>query len=155
MNRKLHNEEPPEIPLSLRGADVASVIGWMRERFYPYLRRAMFDIVEQLNSQVQGVAATVTITGANQTLKLTDPGVPIGGTGSIQFIDPPMIQKGVAADFTTTRVQAGFTGPIFLMPILGSTWTLVTGGNIMLASSAVPFKLMVLYYDGASWFPSY
>lgn len=154
MNRKLHNEEPPEVPLSLRNADVASLIGWMRERFYPYLKRATFQIIEQLNSQVQGVATSVTITGANQTLKLTDPGVPVGGSGSIQTIDPPMIQKGVAADQITARSQAGFTGPIFLMPILGSTWTLVTGGNIMAARTAVPFQLMTLYYDGAFWWPS-
>ncbi len=60
---------------------------------------------------------------------------------------------GTAAINTITPPYAGFTGSIRLIP--DGLWTLATGGNIALASTAVVSRALTVTFDGTSWYPSY
>lgn len=151
MIRRLSERQLPMPPSTDTGvlAFCRGLVGWARQ--------FSFDVIGQLNSQVQGVGSSISVTGSNQTLKPTDPIHSVGGTGSIQYIQPPTEQLGVEADLTTQRSISSFTGPLFFLPT--GLWTLVdtgTGtGRIAKASSAVVGQLMILVFDGDKWTPSY
>lgn len=68
-------------------------------------------------------------------------------TGGIQHV------TGTTAIVTINLPRAGFTGCATLIP--DGIWTLATGGNVAIASTAVVSRAMTVCYDGTSWFPSY
>lgn len=123
-----------------------------------YLNESIYDILDQLNTQVQGVGESLGIgSETNATLKPTNAIHRVGGTGSIQYIQPPRTQAGVESDGVTARFVSSFTGPLFLLP-LGAWTTVDTGtgaGSIRKASTAVVGQLMTLVFDGEEWWPSY
>jgi hypothetical protein len=85
--------------------------------------------IEQVVGAAVASATTITLTGGIQH---------VTGTTPIQTINLPRV---------------GFTGCVKLIP--DAVWTLTTGGNIALASTAVVSRVMEVCYDGTSWFPSY
>ena len=91
-------------------------------------------VTEQLNSQVQGVGSVV---ASATSIALSAAIHHVSGTTAIQ----------------TIVVPARFTGPVFLIP--DAVWTLITGGNIAKAATAVVSRLMTLIFDGTLWYPSY
>lgn len=115
------------------------------------------DVLDQLNSQVQGVGDDLSVSAFNMTLKPTHAIHRVGGVLSVQYIQPPRVQAGVEADFVTPRFVSSFTGPLFLLPT--EAWTTVdtgTGaGRIAANTTAVVGKVMILVYDGSDWYPSY
>jgi hypothetical protein len=98
------------------------------------LRQHDHDIIGQLNSQVQSVGAALKSAG---TLTLTNPIHHVSGVQAIKTIEPP----------------EGFTGPVWLVP--DGLWTTIVGGNIGLASTAVVGRVLMLVFDGKTWWPSY
>ena len=154
MNRRVHQEQPPELPMQLRGATVADVVRWIRESLYPYLTRSSGTIIEQINSQVQGVAPKITAVGS--TIKIGGgPIQPMDGAAVIDTILAPQLQVGLKADHVTPRYQTDFTGPIFFLPTLVplATWSFTTGGNIMHAATPVPGRVLIVVFDGTNWWP--
>lgn len=61
--------------------------------------------------------------------------------------------SGTAAIATITPPASDFLGAITLIP--DAAFTTVTTGNIMLASTGVVNKALIMTYDGAKWYPSY
>ena len=92
-----------------------------------------FDVVNQLNSQVQGVGQTV---ASADEVFVSASVQHVSGTGTIKTLTAP----------------PGFTGPIWL--IADDNWSLVTGGNIGHAAQAEAGKAMTVIYDGSTWYPS-
>jgi len=92
------------------------------------------DILIGMPKQITVIASAATIAPVNWISY-------VSGTAAISTITPP------------TGVNQG--GTIILIP--QGLWTLTTGGNIQIASSAVVSKAMTLVYDkdAAKWFPSY
>ena len=76
-------------------------------------------------------ATTISITNAGQIFH-------VSGTAAIATINLPL---------------TSFIGSVTIIP--DGAFTLVTGGNIAVASTAVVGKAMTLHYDGAAWYPSY
>lgn len=74
---------------------------------------------------------------AAPTITVTSNWHHVAGTGTISTIVAP----------------AGVQGTLYLVP--DSTWSMVTGGNIALAATAVKNQTMALTYDGSLWHPSY
>ncbi len=175
MNRPIPKRSLPQIPGRIRElrniqrgvvidgtvrdatvrVDATPLLEFFRATVWPYLDRALSDIVEQLNTQCQGVGDPIDATGANITITPGSAIHVVSGAGSIKTIEPPMLQVGVEADFVTPRSVSAFTGTVVLIPDTGSTWTLVTGGNIRKASTCVVGQAMHLTYDGELWAPSY
>ncbi len=175
MNRPIPKRSLPQIPGRIRelrniprgvvvdGAvreatiriDATPLLEFFRATVWPYLDRALSDIVEQVNTQSQGVGTPIDATGANITITPGSAIHVVSGAGSIQTISPPLIQVGVEADFVTPRSVSAFTGTIVLIPDTASTWTLVTGGNIRKASTCVVGQAMHVTFDGELWAPSY
>lgn len=73
--------------------------------------------------------ATVLVPGS--VFHITDAATPI------QYLTPP----------------TGFIGAVTIIP--DATFTTITGGNIILGSTAVVGKALIMTYDGTSWYPSY
>lgn len=175
MNRPVPKRSLPEIPARLRvarakddaaevdgrvrqvrvGIDLAPLIDFMRQTVWPFLDRMLSDLVEQVNTQVQGVGPELEAVGSNITIKPSAAIHVVSGDGTIQNIEVPLIQVGVEADFVTPRTVSAFTGTVVLIPDPTATWELVTGGNIRKASTCVAGQAMHLTYDGELWAPSY
>jgi hypothetical protein len=117
-----------------------------------HLDRQFREILEQTNSQIQGVGEDI---ASDTTIRPTHFIHRVSGAEAIENINPPNAQRGVESDHLTPRLVSSFTGPIVLIPTSGSSWTLATGGNIALAATSVDFKALLVIFDGESWFPSY
>jgi hypothetical protein len=106
-----------------------------QDRFRTDLLRAIttffFDVVTQLNSQVQGLGGDI---ASSDTIYVTSAIHHVNGSAAITRIEAP----------------TGFTGPVWL--IADGEWTLQPGGNI--ASTAAPKQNSVLQvvYDGIRWY---
>lgn len=135
--------------------DATPLLEFFRATVWPYLDRALGDLTEQSNTQVQGVGDPIDATGSNITITPGSAIHVVSGAGSIETIEPPMLQVGVQADFITPRNISAFTGTVILIPDVGSTWTLVDTGNIRKASSCVVGQAMHVTFDGELWAPSY
>lgn len=110
------------------------------------------DILDQINTQVQGVGEDLV---AATSIKPTHPMHFVSGSAAISSIDPPNAQVGLEDDYVTERLVSSFSGPIVLIPTVGSSWTLTTGGNIALAATSVDARALVVYYARENWYPSY
>lgn len=135
--------------------DATPLLEFFRATVWPYLDRALSDIVEQVNTQSQGVGIPIDATGSNITITPGSAIHVVSGAGSIETIEPPMLQIGVESDFVTPRQISAFTGTIVLIPDVGATWTLVATGNIRKASTCVVGQAMHVTFDGELWAPSY
>lgn len=175
MNRLVPQRSLPEVPLRLRtirnidqavvidgrvrGAriaiDASPIVDFFRDTVWPFLGRVLSDLTEQVNTQSQGVGAPIVTTGTNITIKPSAAIHVVSGDGTIQTIEPPLLQVGVQADEVTERQVSGFTGTIRLIPDTASTWELVTGGNIRKATTSIVGQTLHLTYDGELWAPSY
>lgn len=122
-----------------------------RKALEQHLNEQFRELIEQVNSQVQGVGAEI---ASATRIKPTNAIHVVTGAEQIENIDPPNAQLGVESDHVTPRYVSSFTGPIWLIPAAGSTWELVTGGNIAKAATATPLQAMAVIYDGASWYPA-
>jgi hypothetical protein len=93
-----------------------------------------FEVVNQLNSQVQGVGADL---GSGESMYLTAPLHRVTGTATIRQLEAP----------------AGFTGPVWLLA--QGAWSLsADGGNIARSVTATPGQAVVVVYDGSRWYPA-
>lgn len=119
MNRPI---APPLLPLSGKNA------------FDNDLLRALtpfhLELVNQLNTQVQGVGKVVP---AGESIYLTSAVHHVAGTSEIRRIEAP----------------GGFTGPVWLIPDDG--WSFVAGGNISRPLTATISKVVTIVYDGSRW----
>lgn len=71
------------------------------------------------------------------TITLSHPVHKISGTTAIDTINPP---------------YTGFVGHTTL--IATAAWSLTTNGNVAKAVTAVALEALVLFYDGALWYPA-
>lgn len=129
---------------------------WRRE-LTRLLQDALTRVIDQVNSQVQGLGEELTVSGVNATVTASAAIHHVGGTGSLQYIYLPVDQVGTSNTNAARRVSS-FTGPIFVIPT--ATWTVVnTGvGSWRISgpnTTAVIGKLMVFTFDGSAWFHSY
>lgn len=144
MNQAISGFQLPNAPSSpstakyagLAGA-VAKLFDWARD-VTNQLQIYLNTIQGQLNSQVQGVG---------EALEPDNSGA-IYLTNAIHHI-------ASAAAISSINAPDGFSGPVFLLP--DQAFTLVTGGNIAIASQAVVDRLMTIVYDPNAelWYPSY
>ena len=109
------------------------------------------DILEQVNSQVQGVGDDIV---SAASIKPTHSIHRVSGSAAITSIDPPNAQRGLDENYDPRPVSS-FTGPIILIPTAGASWTRATGGNIALAATSVDFKALIVVFDSNLWYPSY
>lgn len=123
-----------------------------RKQLHETLDAQFREILEQVNSQVQGVGDDI---ASAATIRPTHSIHRVSGSAAIDTIAPPNAQRGLDSDYVTTRLVSSFTGPVILIPTSGSSWTLATGGNIALAATSADFKALICVFDGASWYPSY
>lgn len=82
--------------------------------------------------------STLSVSGAGATIAIAAQAHFVAGSGSLVTIIAPV----------------GFTGALYLIPL--SSFTLEGGGNLSLSApvATTPNQLIVLYYDGARWYPS-
>ncbi len=83
----------------------------------------------------------------------TTKGANIASAGTIAPVATITHITGSAAISTITIPVASFVGCLKLVP--DGAFTLATGGNIALASTAVVNRTLEVCYDGTSWTPSY
>lgn len=111
-----------------------SWLPWSRD-LYQALRPFFVQVVSQLNSQSQGLGATLTAaTEINPTSAIHH----VTGTTAIRTIEVP-------SSFPAAS--------LILIP--DSVWSLVTGGNIAHATTAQVGRAMQVTFDGTLWYPSY
>lgn len=165
MNRILPFRQIPDMPttfahrLSVRGVQVSEINdgilrGFLRQ-LLTYVGQTNQEIVDQLNTRSQGKGPDIEATGADITITPSAAAHVVSGDGTIQTIQAPDQRVGVQSDHTTERRTTNFTGSVRLFPAAGSTWELVTGGNIAKATAAVPGQALIVYFDGEVWWPSY
>ena len=104
-----------------------------KDRFASALKDVLNKLVTQHNTDVTIGPALASAA----TLRVTAKYHHVTGTAAIKNIIPP----------------AGFKGDLHLIP--DGLWTLVTGGNIGLASAPAVGKVVTLIYDGSKFYPSY
>lgn len=109
------------------------VVAPAKDRFASALLSQLNDLTDQANSLI-GVGGLIQ---SAPTITVTARFHPVDGTGAIQ----------------TIKLPSGAGGDIWLLPL--GLWTLVTGGNIRLASAAVVGRALALIWDGALWWPAY
>lgn len=153
MTRRLPAFKLPQWSATL---NFGTIEQWRRE-LTRLLQDVLTRMIDQVNSQVQGVGADLTVSGVNATVTATSAIHHVGGTGSLKFIYLPVDQVGTTNTNTARRVSS-FTGPIFVIPT--AAWTTVnTGtGSWRIGSpntTAVVGKLMVFTFDGDAWYGSY
>jgi len=141
MIRPVAQSQAPSFPTLAAGKkyedireNLMKLVRYSQQLTGPYLNGLLSQILNQINTQVQGVGA-VLVSGA--TLIPTNAIHHVSGTATITHINAP----------------AQFSGPIFLIP--DGAWALATGGNIGKASTAVVGRLMTVVYDYTTWYPSY
>lgn len=114
--------------------DVDAIAKYLKLFTGTYLDQLMSQIVQQVNTQVQGVGPVL-------------PSAPLLiPTAAIHHV------SGVAA-IDTINAPSAFSGPLFLIP--DGAWTLVLGGNIGKATTAVVGQVMMVVFDYTLWYPSY
>lgn len=123
---------------------------WYR-RLLEFVDQMTRDTFEQLNTQVQGLGPAIE---SDVTIQVTHPIHVVTGSASIDTIEPPLEARGVEADQTTPRLVTSFTGPVWLLADVGSTWSLTTGGNIKAAATPTAGHHLTVVYDGEFWWPS-
>lgn len=126
---------------------------WRRE-LTRLLQDALTRVIDQVNSQVQGLGEDLTVSGVNATVTASAAIHHIGGTGSLQYIYLPVDQVGTT-DTNTSRRISSFTGPIFVIPT--AAWSIVNTGvgsfSIASANGTVTVgKLIVFTFDGSQWY---
>jgi len=119
----------PHLPVFYR----RTIEAWQHD-LYQVLTAFFNELTANVNGEVQGVGAVL---ASAAELKPTHAIHHVSGTTAISKITVPL----------------GFTGPLWLIP--DGAWTLTTGGNIALASTATPSRLMTVCFDGLLWYPSY
>jgi len=122
-----------------------------RKLIHRHLDEQFRDILEQVNSQVQGIGEDIV---AAASIRPTHAVHRVSGSAAISSIDPPNAQRGLDENYDP-RLVSSFTGPVILIPTSGSSWTLATGGNIALAVTSVDFKALIVVFDSNLWYPSY
>lgn len=122
-----------------------------RKQLHETLDAQFREILEQINSQVQGVGEDIV---AAATIRPTHSIHRVSGSAAIDTIAPPNAQRGVD-ELYAERLVSSFTGPVILIPSSGSSWTLTTGGNIALAATSADFKALICVFDGENWYPTY
>jgi len=158
MNRRIARQAPPEWqgwPRSYRMDE------WRRDfqikfdawetNVRRYLTQQVGELVDQTNTQVQGRGADIV---AAAMVAVTSPIHRVSGSATITEIIPPDAMRGVEADHVTVRSVSAFTGPVFLIPVIGSTWALGIGGNIYKAVVCTPGQALMVVFDGESWVPT-
>lgn len=144
MNKPLPQQpvlpQPPDPPTKLAMSPelrgwLNGVTKWCRD-FYRAVQDDLTGVHDQINTGVQGVGDTL-------------------ASAATITPDHPIHQVSGTAAISTITVPTGFSGPVFLIP--QGAWTLVTGGNIGLASTAAVGRvLMVVYdYNAHLWYPAY
>jgi hypothetical protein len=116
-----------------------------------YLVQQIGEIVDQVNTQLQGRGPDL---DSDEEIVITHPIHRVSGSGTIINVIPPEAQLSVDNDYVTTRRVSSFTGPIFLIPAAGSTWTLDDSGNVYKTAAAVPGQVLMIVFDGEKWAPS-
>lgn len=128
---------------------------WPRLR--AWLTETHRETYEQLNSQVQGVGKPIHVSGQFRTIDVTHPihHISAEANSSIIWISLPAEQSGRQGDFATARAVSSFTGPLFLIPDDDNV-RLVGGGNINPPTplTLVKNQVLLLIFDGESWYPS-
>lgn len=97
---------------------------------------------------------------AGQWVKTSAPDVPIKGSAvaSATSITPTgtyFTVSGTVNPVNTVVVPAGFAPGMALYLEPTAVWTTGTGGNILLGSTAVVGKVLILVWNGTKWVPSY
>jgi hypothetical protein len=146
MNQILQTLQPPNPPTPTQDPTTEKPFGAMQRQlkkltthatdFANWTTLRLGEIRTQVNTQVQGwgpalaSAATITPTAAHHH---------VTGTAAI----------------ATITVPAGFSGNIWLIP--DGLWTMVTGGNIAHAVTAVVDRQLAMDWDPTAmlWFPAY
>lgn len=142
------------IPDPPRSSRDAAGVERRRENYDQELQRALKeslqDIINQLNSQVQGTGADIV---AAENIRVTNAIHHVTGSATIRTIELPFEQIGMASisSITRNRKQTGFTGPIWLVSQGG--FSLGTGGNISAAKTTSPGDCVNLVYCGQQWHP--
>lgn len=116
-----------------------------------YLTQQLGDVVDQVNTQVQGRGPDIV---SENTIIVTHPIHRVSGSASISNIVPPDAQRRVESDHTTLTMVSAFTGALYLIPAAGSTWTLDTAGNIYKTATAVVGQALIIVFDGEKWAPA-
>lgn len=165
MRRLLAPRRVPEMPVlealpAPKFGDVGALRGALEHRhgrLVTFLRRVLEyvdqttrEAVDQLNTQVQGIGPDIV---SDTTVQVTHAIHRVSGSAAIDTIELPAEARGLA-DETTTRSVTSFTGPLWLISSVGSTWTIATGGNIKAAASPAAGHHVALVYDGENWWPA-
>lgn len=158
MNRPIKRQQVPQWPIwpttyridDWRAAFQKNFDTW-RGNLARYLTEQVGELVEQVNTQVQGRGADIV---SDARVRVTHPIHRVSGSATITSIVPPNAQLGVEADQVTPRFTTAFTGTVVLIPTAGSTWGLGTGGNIAKAATAVVGQAMLVVFDGELWAPA-
>jgi hypothetical protein len=114
-------------------------------------------IVRFVNSKLINYTFPTGAVNQNITLQNTSSAstTPVASASTISFESAGQIFhiSGTAAIAIITVFPSSFRGEVTVIP--DGAFTLVTGGNIAKASTAVVNQPMTLYYDGNLWYPSY
>jgi hypothetical protein len=141
MNQPVPQQRAPSYP-SLSSArrfedvrdNLKKIAEYTRQLSGPYLSGLLSQIVNQINTQVQGVGADL---ASAATIIPTNAIHVVTGTATISTINAP----------------SQFSGPIWL--IAGGAWTTNTSGNISLATSPTVGSVVMFVYDYVTtkWYP--
>jgi hypothetical protein len=115
-------------------------------------------IVRTVNTKLilkDGADAVVKNITLQNTSSATPTASAIASASAIQIEEAGQIfhVSGTAAIDTIFLASTSFRGSVTIIP--DGAFTLVTGGNIGKASTAVVGRTMTLHYDGSFWYPSY
>lgn len=75
----------------------------------------------------------------------------LASAAALNITHPVHKVSGTAAVSTLNVPYPGFVGHITL--VMSGAATIATGGNIASAVAAGANKIVILYFDGAQWFP--